>query len=340
MNENEVKVSTGETKKLDNLIMLISGIIIAVGDVALYAGAFLGGFRFYNIPFDINNLIGLFTDLKSLLQLMTTGTGVGYVVITVMLGALMLGLTIRMIVVVFKLLKLFKLNADSEKARKNYSSYLRFAGGMYGLCGGTALGAVAINMELSRWGLVMIILTFAYIILMMLVELMLNFSTEGVATCLLRAFGTLVLCAVVVVVTLLYAKPRMATLSDLSSAIILRSGGFNFAEIVLNLFTWLDVLIAMVAGSMLSSVALSVTPIIRRKGKRSTGVGSFVSGFLFALLFLALKVVEVLVYDSSFDVVIGSVWTVAPLFVCSLAALVAIGGLIKRKKEMEDKKKE
>lgn len=340
--EETVGVSVGSTNtstassfkpygKRDNVIMLIAGFLIFLGDAALYACVLLGGFRFFNLPLDIVSIIHYGVNYEQIMDGLLSHTGMTVVILLSMVVTLsyILGLTIRLIIILVRLCKM-KVKEEYETTLKKFVGFLKFGGAMYAFCGGAALGFAVLNSELSIWAIVMIVLSFAYIILMLVVEMILHGRAFGTGHTVMRAVGKLILVAIVVVNTMLYVKPMIATVSDFAFYVIPTS--FEKDVIIDELFFWVKVFIALIPSSMLSSAIMSFTPSAMMK-KSSWGRGTFVFGIILSLVAIGMEIVEMCIFDTTFQVVIAGILNIAPLLLSSIAALITINSLVRLKIE-------
>lgn len=332
MTENEKNVSLSETKRIDNKIMLFSGLVILLGDIVLFLGVMLGGLQLFNVPFSIENLKDIYSNINYFWEDTTWGMGnVGFAVVTIVMIGLTLGLAIDLLIAFISFFRLLKLNANSEKARKNFSFFLRFGGAMYGVCGGCALCSVAMNGELPIWSIAMIFMAFFYIVLMAIVRFLLNYSVDGVGNTVLKTVGVAVLCAVVVAVALLYAKSVMTTAFEAGYNLMFYPADNLKDELVNNAQIWTQFCIALVAGTMLSSTVFCVSPIYKKNGKKITQKSAFIFGIVMVVIAIGLSVAEMFLFESEAKIVLNTALSMIPLFLCSVAGLVAVEGLLKKK---------
>ena len=322
-----------DENKKKNLIMLFSGLAILLGDIVLFVGFVLGGLRIFNIPFSIGNWVNHFTDFTFSIERLNGNIGnSGFYVVSIALVGIAIGLIVDLIGSIIRFFKLVKLKADADTANKNFSAFLYTAGAIYGICGGGSLCSVAMNAELSYWGIAMICLSFLYIVLMTVLRFLLNNSDEEIKSLVMSAIGVVIMCAVVIVVSLFYTKSIMISTSEATYGFIFFVGEDSISGIVDNILIWVRFCIAIAAGAMLSSTVFSVSPIFKKNGKKKFERGGFIYGIVMAFIAVGAKIAEMCVFENRIETVTSEIVKMIPLFLCSVVGLIAIDGLIKRKR--------
>ena len=322
-----------ETKRKDYFIMLFSGLAVLLGDLVLVSGALSGGLQFFNIPLSINNMIDLFSDFSAFMEQFSTDyVTLEITIVLLILVAIVIALIAELIITIIRFFGLIKPDADSASARKKYSSFLKTAGGIHAICGGFSLCSAATDPELSSWSIAMITLAFVYIVLMTIVTYLLDVSEEGAGKSAMRIVGSALLCAAILCVTLFYTKPVLTSAYDGLKNIVVYSYSYSKGEFIVNASDWVQLLIAMTAGWMLSSTIYAVSPIYNEKGKKKSGMESFIVGIVLVVLAIGVRVGEYFLFSSETATVFATVYTLIPLLLCSVTGLIAIGGLITQKK--------
>ena len=322
-----------DENKKKNLIMLFSGLAILLGDIVLFVGFVLGGLRIFNIPFSIRNWMDFFTDYAFSIESISENIGnLGFYVVSFALVGIAIALTTDLIRSIIRFIKLFKLKSDADTANKNFSAFLYTAGAIYGICGGGSLCSVAMNAELSYWGIAMICLSFLYIVLMTVLRFLLNNSDEEIKSLVMSAIGVVIMCAVVIVVSLFYTKSIMISTSEATYGFIFFVGEDSISGIVDNILIWVRFCIAIAAGAMLSSTVFSVSPIFKKNGKKKFERGGFIYGIVMAFIAVGAKIAEMCVFENRIETVTSEIAKMIPLFLCSVVGLIAIDGLLKQKR--------
>ncbi|MBO4540084.1 MAG: hypothetical protein J5781_07370 [Clostridia bacterium] len=322
-------VTDAKTMNKNNVFRLFSGLIVLLGDIVMILGIVFSGLSLFNVPFSIDYMKDLFSDFSVYMKHFSEDyVTLEITIVLIVLAGVSIAAIVKSLIGLIRFFKLFRLTADEETGRKNYSSFLRATGGVYAICGGTALCSAAVNPELPVWSIVMICLSIVYIVIVAGTECCFHFPENGVGRTVLQSVGAFLLCGVVLAATLLYAKPVLTSVYDGLNNFVVYSYNYAVGELIMNLQNWVRLMIGMVAGAMLASTIYAVSPIYNAKGKMKLGISGFVYGIVTVVLAIVMSIVETVVFTTEKSVVYAIILEMIPLLLCSVVGLVITAGAI------------